>query len=82
MAALQSLSEAYIKIATRNYDQQIASITALSAVKTPVEFFTVQQGIVRDGFGAAVTDGQSIAALTAAAFAAAFDPAKIRAAIV
>ena len=72
VAGVQSLIDAYMKIATRNYEQQISAITALSAVKTPVEFFEVQQNLIRDGIGAAMTDGKVLAELTATAFNSAF----------
>ena len=69
---LQSLADMYLKIAARNYEQQVATITALSSVKTPVEFFELQQTIIRDGIGAAVADSKALAEMAASAFTSAF----------
>ena len=78
VSGLQALADMYLKIATRNFEQQVTTITALSSVKTPAEFFELQQSIIRDGFGAAITDGKAIAELTASAFGSTFGLTQIQ----
>jgi hypothetical protein len=75
-AALQELSKAYQEMATRNASNLTAAIQALTAIKNPAEFIDLQQKLIKDGVQAAVSDGQNIAHLTAAVFAAAFEPVK------
>lgn len=70
-AGLASLASAYQDLATRNAGKLAASFTALSAVKTPAEFFEVQQKLAKESIEAAVADSQTIAALTASVFTAA-----------
>lgn len=75
-AAFQALTNAYQEMATKNATNLTAAIHALSAVKSPVEFFKLQQQLITDGVQAAVTDSQRIAHLTAAVFTSAFEPVK------
>jgi len=72
----QNLAKAYQDIATKNYERQVASIKELTSVKSPIEFFQVQQRLVKDSYESAVADGKNIAELTASAFSATFDPVK------
>ena len=75
---MQSLADMYLKIAARNYEQQVATISALTSAKTPAEFFELQQTIIRDGIGAAVADGKALAELAATAFGSAFGISNIQ----
>jgi hypothetical protein len=75
-AALQELTKAYQDLAAKNAANLSAAIQALSAVKTPAEFLTVQQKLLTDGVEAVVADSQTIAKLTIAVFTAAFEPVK------
>jgi len=45
-------------------------------VKSPTEFFELQQKLIKDGVEAAVADSRHIAELTTAVFTAAFEPVK------
>ena len=75
-AAFQELAHAYQELATRNAKNLTDAIQALSAVKSPAKFFELQQRLIEDGIGAAVSDSQHIAHLTSAVFTAAFEPMK------
>ncbi len=76
LSGFQALAEAYKDMAARNAQKLTASLKLLSAVKTPAEFFELQQTLIREGVEAAVHDGNTIANLTAAAFTTAFEPTK------
>jgi hypothetical protein len=75
-AAFQELSQAYQDLAARNAANLTAAIKALSEVKSPADFFALQQKLLADGVQSAVADSQNIAKLTAAVFNAAFEPVK------
>jgi len=45
-------------------------------VKTPTAFLELQQKLIKDGMEDAMKDGQHIARLTTAVFAAALEPVK------
>jgi hypothetical protein len=75
-AAFQELTNAYQELATKNAKTLTDAIQALSAVKQPLEFFELQQKLIKDGVEATVHDGQHIAQLTTAIFTAAFVPVK------
>ena len=75
-AAIQELTRAYQELATKNAKNLTAAVQALSAVKSPTEFFELQQKLIKDGVEAAVADSRHIAQLTAAVFTAAFEPVK------
>ena len=75
-AAVQELTRAYQELATKNGKNLTAAVQALSAVKSPTEFFELQQKLIKDGVEAAVADGRHIAQLTTAVFTAAFEPVK------
>ena len=74
--ALQELTKAYQELAAKNAANLTAAIQALSGVKTPAEFLTVQQKLLADGVEAVVANSQTIAKLTIAVFTAAFEPVK------
>jgi hypothetical protein len=73
-AALQELTKAYQDLATKNAGNLKTAIQALTAVRSPSEFFEVEQRLIKEGVQAAVSDSQNIAKLTAAVFTAAFEP--------
>ena len=75
-AAIQELTKAYQELATKNAKNLTAAVQALSAVKSPTEFFELQQKLIKDGVEAAVADSRHIAELTTAVFTAAFEPVK------
>ena len=75
-AAVQELTKAYQELATKNAKNLTAAVQALSAVKSPTEFFELQQKLIKDGVEAAVADGRHISQLTTAVFTAAFEPVK------
>ena len=75
-AAVQELTKAYQELATKNAKNLTAAVQALSAVKSPTEFFELQQKLIKDGVEAAVADSRHIAQLTTAVFTAAFEPVK------
>ena len=74
--AVEELTRAYQELAARNAKNLTASIQALSSIKSPTEFFTVQQAFLKDYIEASVSDSKHIAELTAAVFTAAFAPLK------
>ena len=80
MEGFQSLAKAYQDMATHSYERQMASIKELSAVRSPTEFFQLQQKLVKETYEAAIADGQHISELTASAFSAACDPIQKQAA--
>jgi len=75
-AAVQELTAAYQELATKNIKNLTAAMQALAAVKSPTEFFELQQRLIKEGVEAAVSDSRNIAQLTAAVFTAAFEPVK------
>ena len=74
--AIQELTKAYQELATKNAKNLTAAVQALSAVKSPTEFFELQQKLIKEGVQAAMADSRHIAQLTTAAFTAAFEPVK------
>ncbi len=74
LAGIQELAQAYQALAARNAAKLTESLQALSAVKTPTDFFQLQQRLISEGVAAAVKDSQEIAKLTTAVFTAAFEP--------
>ena len=75
-AGVQELTKAYQELATKNVHNLTAAVQALSAVKSPTEFFELQQKLIKEGVQAAMADSRHIAQLTTAAFTAAFEPVK------
>jgi phasin family protein len=75
-AAIQQLTQAYQELAAKNVKNLTAATEALSAVKSPAEFFALQQRLIKEGVDAAVADSRHIAKLTAAVFTEAFEPVK------
>jgi hypothetical protein len=75
-AAIQELTKAYQELATKNVRNLTAAMEALAKVKSPTEFLTLQQRLVREGVESAVSDSQTIARLTTQIFTAAFEPVK------
>ena len=74
VAGFTALAKAYQDLTSRNFEKLTASVQALSSVKTPQEFFEVQQKLAKEGFQAAVDDTRAIAELTTSVFTAAFEP--------
>jgi phasin family protein len=74
LTGIGSLVKAYQDLIARNVEKLTASFQRLSSVKTPVEFFEVQQKVVTEGFEAALAESRAIAELTNAVFTAAFEP--------
>ena len=74
VAGFQELARTYRELAAKNTETLTASITALAGVKTPLEFIALQQKLVAEVFQNAIADSNQIAKLTAAAFAATFEP--------
>jgi phasin family protein len=74
IAGFQELAKAYQELATKNAGRLTASLQALAQVKTPTEFVELQRKLIAEGVEAAVSDGSHIAKLTAAVFAASFEP--------
>ncbi len=74
MAGFTALAKAYQDLTSRNFAKLTASVQALSSVKTPQEFFEVQQKLAKESFQAAVSDSRAIAELTTSVFTAAFEP--------
>jgi phasin family protein len=70
----QELSRVYQSLATKNIEKFNTAIRALSAVKTPVEFFELQQKLIKEGVESAIQDSQKIAELTSSVFSTAFNP--------
>ncbi len=75
-AAVQELTKAYQELATKNAKNLTAAVQALSAVKSPTEFFELQQKLIKDGVEAAVAATRHTADLTPAVFTAAIEPVK------
>jgi hypothetical protein len=73
-AALQELTRAYQEMAIKNARNLTAAMEALAKVKSPSELIALQQTLMREGVEAAVSESQTIARLTSAMFAAAFEP--------
>ncbi len=76
IAGFQELAKAYQALATRNAEKLTASIQALATVKSPEEFVSLQQRLVKEAVDAAMADGSKIAELTTSVFNAAFEPVK------
>ena len=74
VAGLASIGKAYQDLTARNVERLAASIKALSSVKTPAEYFEVQQKLMVEGFEVTVASSREIAELTASVFTAAFEP--------
>jgi phasin family protein len=74
VSGIETLAKAYQDLTTRNVEKLTANIKALSSVKSPVEFFEVQQKLVKEGFEAAIADSRAIAELTTSVVTAAFEP--------
>jgi hypothetical protein len=75
-AAAQELAKAYQEVAARNLKNVMSALQALAAVKSPTAFVELQQKLIKDGMEDAMKDGQHIAKLTTAVFAAALEPMK------
>ena len=75
-AAIQELTKAYQELAMRNAKNSSVAMDAIAKVKSPPELFALQQKLMREGVESAINDSQTIARLTGAMFAAAFEPIK------
>jgi|GEM_PF-1227610 hypothetical protein len=74
LTGFQELAKAYQALAAKNAEKLTASIKAIAAVKSPVEFVELHRKLVAEGVDAAVQDYGHIAKLTAAVFSATFEP--------
>jgi hypothetical protein len=74
VSGFTTLAKVYQELASRNVEKLTGAFKAISAVKSPTEFFEIQQKLVKEGFEAAVSDSQVIAKLTSSVFTAAFEP--------
>jgi len=75
---LGTLTSAYQDMARRNVEKLVSSFHRLSSVKTPAEFFEVQQSLLTEGYESAVADGKVIAELTSSVFSASVGPIQKR----
>lgn len=71
-AAFKELAQAYQDVATKNIENLNAAVAALAEIKKPADFLELQQKFVKTSIETAVNDGQRIAKLFAAAYAAPF----------
>jgi phasin family protein len=78
MEGFQELAKAYQDLAARNVEKLGEAFKELSTVKTPAEFFEVQQKLIKESFDAAVSDSRAIAELTASVFSSASEPMQKR----
>ena len=76
IAGFQELAKAYQALATKNAEKLTASIQALASVKSPEDFLSLQQKLVKEAVDAADADSSKIAELTTTVFTAAFEPVK------
>ena len=74
----QELARAYQDLAARNVEKLGEALKEMSTVKTPVEFFEVQQKLIKESFDAAVSDSRAIAELTASVLSASAEPMQKR----
>ena len=73
-AGFQELAREYQAIASRNSAKVMSSIHALATVKTPQDYMELQRRLFTESVQSAVSDFQTIARLTTAAFNVSFDP--------
>lgn len=78
MDGFQELAKAYQDLAARNVEKLGDALREISSVKTPVEFFEVQQRLIKESFDAALSDSRAIAELTASVFSTAAEPMQKR----
>lgn len=74
ISGAQELSKVYQALAAKNIEKFNAAIRSLSAVKTPQEFFELQQTLIKEGVESAMQDSKKIAELTSSVFSTAFNP--------
>lgn len=74
----QELAQAYQDLAARNVEKLGDALKEISSVKTPVEFFEVQQRLIKESFDAALSDSRAIAELTASVFSTVAEPMQKR----
>jgi phasin family protein len=78
MNGFQELAKAYQELAARNVEKLGDALKEMSTVKTPEEFFEVQQKLIKESFDAAVSDSRALAELTASVFSASAEPMQKR----
>lgn len=78
MDGFQELAKAYQDLAARNVEKLSDALKEISSVKTPAEFFQVQQKLIKESFDAALSDSRAIAELTASVFSTAVEPVQKR----
>ncbi len=70
--------DGFQELAARNVEKLGDALREISSVKTPVEFFEVQQRLIKESFDAALSDSRAIAELTASVFSTAAEPMQKR----
>ncbi|MBF0325655.1 MAG: phasin family protein [Alphaproteobacteria bacterium] len=78
MDSFQELAKAYQDLAARNVEKLGDALKEISTVKTPAEFFEVQQKLIKESFDAALSDSRAIAELTTSVFSTAVEPMQKR----
>ncbi len=74
VAGLGTIGKSYQEMVTRTIEHVTASIKALSSVKTPEEFFEVQQRQIKEGFELAFANSRTMFGLTSSAYGNAVAP--------
>ncbi len=74
MASIGTIGKSCQEMATRNIAYFTASIKALSSVKTPEDFFEVQQKQMQEGLNLAIANSRTIFGLTSSAYTNAVEP--------
>lgn len=82
LGGLKDLADAYKTIATENMEKMASSVQALATVKTPIEFFELQQKMMNENVAAAMSNGSKLAKLTSAFFTASLTPMQSQASAV
>jgi len=74
LGGLQDIASAYKAIALETMEKMAGSVQAFAAVKSPTDFFCLQQKMMRDNMAAAMRNGTTLTKLTAAVFTARVAP--------
>ncbi|PBN43608.1 phasin family protein [Sphingobium sp. D43FB] len=78
IAGLTELAEAYKSIGSENIEAMSRSVRALSAIKSPSDFFGLQQKLMTEGTASAVRNGVKLAGLTTSLFTSMMSPVQAR----
>ncbi len=74
LGGLQDIASAYKAIALETMEKMAGSVQAFAAVRSPTDFFQLQQTMMQDNIAAAMSNGSQIATLTSAFFMASVAP--------